>query len=214
MNTRTNQAKGRAARMRHEQLRIGVACAALALGACSATMEDGLLPTGALKLPEVSLPIPSGFGGPKGTSTEIYERTARGVLTCWLGANGPLKATHMFHAVAEPARMGGLSEIVLYERDGGEERKRGAQAALIRIEPVASSANVSFRNVRLPDDQADRFNTDVYRWAAGDEGCVPSGITEGWGAAAQSPQAQSPQTKSAQTKSAQTKPSDPATPKR
>lgn len=168
---------------RRWQARALSCVAAVTVSGCGASLEEGL-PTGTLQLPEVSLPIPVGFGGPKGSSTEVYERVARGVLTCWLGANGPLRQTHLFHAVAEPARMGGLSEIVLHERVGGEERKRGAQAARIRIEPLGGTANVSFRNMRLPDEQADRFNTDVYRWAAGDEGCVPSGITEGWAAAA------------------------------
>lgn len=177
-------------------LGAATACAAaLALGACGMNMQDGLLPTGALKLPVAALPIPTGFGGPKGSSTEVYERVARGVLTCWLGPHGPLKETHLFHAVSEPARMGGVSEILLSERDPSEVRKRGAQAARIRIEPVASTANVNFTNLRLPAEQADRFNTDVYRWAAGDEGCVPSGITAGWAAAAKptgAPQTQPP----------------------
>ena len=37
-----------------------------------------------------------------GTPTEIYTLVAGGALRCWFGADGPLKATHVFHAEAAP----------------------------------------------------------------------------------------------------------------
>ena len=52
-----------------------------------------------------------------GTPTEVYALVAGGALRCWLGADGPLKATHVFHAEAAPPAEGGAAEIVLHERD-------------------------------------------------------------------------------------------------
>ncbi len=38
--------------------------------------------------------------------TDVYTRIARGALTCWFGAAGPLKGTHIYHAEAAPASQG------------------------------------------------------------------------------------------------------------
>lgn len=168
----------------HQTVALATAMAVLLAG-CGASLETGNLTTGTLKLPDITLPIPAGFAGPKGTSTEIYERVARGALTCWLGASGPLKNTHVFHAVSQPARKGGLSQIVLSEKAENTKSKRGAQAARITIQPSGSTAAVSFENVRLRDTLADRFNADVHRWAADNEGCLDRGIKTGWDATAQ-----------------------------
>ncbi|MEO1206601.1 MAG: hypothetical protein AAFV45_09735 [Pseudomonadota bacterium] len=171
---------------RHMRLRAHLLVISLAasMAGCGATLDPsgslGGLATGTLQLPKIVMPIPSGFGGPVGSATDVYSRIARGVLTCWLGANGPLKSTHLFHAVSQPERLGGLSQIVLYQKAKGKERKRGARAATVTIEPFGSSATVSFENLRLDDRLAERFNANVHSWAADNEGCAPKGINEGW----------------------------------
>ncbi|MEL7047695.1 MAG: hypothetical protein AAFO75_01830 [Pseudomonadota bacterium] len=164
---------------KHARLLAGACCFVLA--GCGASLtETANLATSALPLP--TLAVPTVFGGPVGDASEVYARVARGVLTCWLGPNGPLKETHLFHAVSEPARNGGLSQIALYQRAKPNSRKRGAKAAIIRIEPYGSSANVSFENLRLSEIQADQFDSDIYNWAAANEGCEPAGIKTGWDA--------------------------------
>ena len=37
-----------------------------------------------------------------GTSTGVFAHVARGVLGCWFAADGPLKASHVYRAEAEP----------------------------------------------------------------------------------------------------------------
>lgn len=147
---------------------------AMSLSGCAASIEDIDLPTGALSIPDVSMSLPETFATPTGSPADIYARVARGVLKCWMGAEGPLKATHLFHAVSEPARKGGRSQIALYKRLEPTTRKRGAKAATITITPSGGSADVVFTNLRLADRFADGFNTDVHRWAAGKEECAPA----------------------------------------
>ncbi|MEO1544048.1 MAG: hypothetical protein AAFR75_08530 [Pseudomonadota bacterium] len=165
--------------MRHRLVMVAVLFGSGAAG-CAATLDPSSLTTGALQLPKLPMAIPQGFGSPVGSATDVYARVARGVLTCWLGPNGELKNTHLFHAVSQPERMGGLSQIAIYQRQKAKSRKRGAKAATITIEPFGGSANVSFENLRLDDKLADRFNANVHSWAAANEGCEPKGIKEGW----------------------------------
>src|SRR5262245_2800572 len=37
-----------------------------------------------------------------GTPTGVFTQVAHGALVCWFGAGGPLKATHVYRAEAEP----------------------------------------------------------------------------------------------------------------
>lgn len=117
-----------------------------------------------------------------GTSTEVYTRIARGVLTCWFGADGPLKANYIYHAEAEPASKGGRSEIKIMTRDREADDPRALRAYRIVIAPSESKTKVEIENARLPEPLAVRLKADVERWSRAQEGCGEAPVTAGWSA--------------------------------
>ncbi|MFN3869541.1 MAG: hypothetical protein ACK4MF_10800 [Hyphomicrobiaceae bacterium] len=115
-----------------------------------------------------------------GTPTEVYERIGRGAVRCWLGANGPLKGTHLYEASAESAHKGGRAEIAVRERDPGAANPRGVKAFQIRIEPVGEEkASVAVENLKLPEELARQMVRNVEAWGAGAEGCDAGGVVAG-----------------------------------
>ncbi|MDQ8700152.1 hypothetical protein [Hyphomicrobium sp. LHD-15] len=117
-----------------------------------------------------------------GTPTEVYTRIARGVLTCWFGAAGPLKAEYIYHADAEPASKGGNSEIKILTRDAEAADPRSVRAYRIAIAPSEGKTKVEIENVRLPEPLATRLKQDVERWSGDEEGCGKTPVTAGWAA--------------------------------
>ncbi len=118
-----------------------------------------------------------------GTSTEVYTRIARGVLTCWFGADGPLKSKYIYHAQADPVSRGGNSEIKIMTRDADAEDPRALRAYRIGISPSQENTRVEIENVRLPEDLALRLKADVERWSAAENGgCGENPVTAGWSA--------------------------------
>ena len=117
-----------------------------------------------------------------GTPTEVYTRIARGVLTCWFGANGPLKASYIYHADAEPASKGGGSEIKILTRDTAADDPRALRAYRIAIAPSQSNTRVEMENLRLPEPLAARLKLDVDRWSRDEAGCGEGPVTAGWNA--------------------------------
>lgn len=133
-----------------------------------------------------------------GTPTEVYTRVARGVLTCWFGAAGPLKAQYIYHASAEPASKGGSSEIKIMTRDADAEDPRALRAYRIAISPSHDKTKVELENVRLPEPLAARLKVDVERWSRDEPGCGEGPVTGGWGAepvAEAKPEKKAPQKK-------------------
>lgn len=117
-----------------------------------------------------------------GTPTEVYTRIARGVLTCWFGSSGPLKASYIYHADAEPASKGGTSEIKILTRDADADDPRALRAYRIVISPSQDKTKIEIENLRLPEALAARLKLDVERWAGDEEGCGEGPVTAGWGA--------------------------------
>lgn len=117
---------------------------------------------------------------PKGTATEVYTRIARGALTCWMGAHGKLKGTHLFQADARPRSEGGAAQIDIHERIERSPNVPGRKVFAVSIVPLGESAVVTSENLGLPQEKAERMRTDVDRWAAAEEGCAPEPITDGW----------------------------------
>src|SRR5258705_5229386 len=74
-----------------------------------------------------------------GSPTGIYALVARGALNCWLGAAGPLRASHVFAAEAAPPSQGGAAEIVLHERDPSFRDQRGPRALRVSFEQTQGS---------------------------------------------------------------------------
>jgi hypothetical protein len=133
-----------------------------------------------------------------GTPTEVYTRIARGVLTCWFGASGPLKAAFIYHADAQPASKGGSSEIKILTRDSDAEDPRALRAYRVLIAPSENKTRVEIENVRIPEPLAARLKQDVERWASDEAGCGEAPVTGGWTAE----QRKAPETKKTKEKKA------------
>ena len=137
------------------------------------------LSVAALPSPGALNPIPEHVVG---TPTEVYTRVARGALTCWFGASGPLKGTYIYHADAEPASKGGRSEIVIFVKDQQAGDQRSLRAFHVLISTVENKTKVEMENAKIPEPMAGRMKTDVARWAADEEGCGEAPVTAGWAA--------------------------------
>lgn len=107
-----------------------------------------------------------------GAPTEVYERIARGIMTCWFGTSGPLKADYVYHAEAEPAGKGGKAEIIIHERDRVSDNPKGLRAYRIAIMPDGETTTLLFENFKLPEPKANSMEADARRWGAGAFGCA------------------------------------------
>lgn len=158
----------------------GAGCAGLSLPALPSPEEIGRdekrEPPSGLQ----AMLIPS--GRVVGTPTEVYTRIARGVLTCWFGADGPLKSAYIYHAQADPASKGGNAQIRIMTRDHEASDPRALRAYLIAISPGEGVTKVEVENRRLPEPMAVRLKEDIDRWATGQDGCGEGPVTAGWSA--------------------------------
>ena len=174
---------------------------ALALVGCSGGGDLLKAPagfaTGTLdKIASTPLPaFPSADPDPVGPPTEIYRRIARGATVCWFGTHGPLKATHIFNAEAEPPSAGGRAEIVLHERDIGKPDPRGNRAFRVQITPIGETSKLEIENIRFPIDTGQAMIADVRRWARNDLGCGATALTKGWDANNRPPENPAPSPK-------------------
>jgi len=116
---------------------------------------------------------------PVGAPTEIYTRVARGILTCWFGANGPLKPGYIYNAEAEPPSKGGGSVISIHQRDRTAADPRSIRAWRLAVVPAPEGTTVEIENFRLPPEWAEPLGRDARRWAAGEEGCGDGPVTAG-----------------------------------
>jgi hypothetical protein len=179
-------------RRKHHPFILAALAMTAAVGGCSGTPT---LPTLGIPAPEEA---PRADGGvpsttaalqgallPEdlvaGTPTEIYTRVARGVLTCWFGAAGPLKAAYIYHAEAAPASKGGASEIKIMTRDTAVDDPRALRAYRIVFAPSDDKTRIELENVRIPEPLAARLKLDVKRWSRDEPGCE-SAVTAGWSA--------------------------------
>lgn len=136
----------------------------------------------------------------RGTPTEVYALVAGGVLRCWLGADGPLKATHVFHAEAAPPTEGGVAEIVLHERDPSLRDQRGARAFRVSFAGEAGSVRVGITTIRVAAPLSELMVSDVAVWANGGAGCQARALSP------PAPQAAAPAQTSAKAKGARSNP--------
>ncbi len=107
----------------------------------------------------------------QGTATEVYALVARGALRCWFGADGPLKATHIFNADAASPAQGGAAEIVVHERDAALRDPRGNRAFRVSFTGEVTGVRVGITPIKVPDALAQPMVRDVETWARGGEGC-------------------------------------------
>jgi hypothetical protein len=106
-----------------------------------------------------------------GTPTDVYALVGRGVLNCWFGAGGPLKASHVYQAEAEPPSKGGTAEIVIHERDTTLRDQRGTRAYRIAFASEAGGTRVAMTTLRFEGAAAQAMAKDVEDWAKGGAGC-------------------------------------------
>jgi len=107
-----------------------------------------------------------------GSPTEVYERIARGALTCWFGAVGPLKAEYVYHAEADPPAKGGKAQITIHERDRLSANPKGLRAYGIAIMPENGTTTLVFENLKMPEAMAKGMEADARRWGEGGLGCA------------------------------------------
>jgi hypothetical protein len=112
-----------------------------------------------------------------GTPTDIYARVASGALRCWFGANGPLKATHIFNAEAAPPSDGGVAEIVLHERDLVSRDQRGTRAFRIAFIGRSGNVEVGVTPLKIGPPMSELMVRDVETWAQGGSGCNARALT-------------------------------------
>lgn len=157
-----------------------LALATAALAACSG---GGNLTTATLpnlpEIPKIDLPKPP--PPVVGTSTEVYERIGRGAKACWFGADGPLKSTHAYEAIAEPPHRGGRAEITIRQLDTGSTNPRGVKAFRVVIEPSGEDeTTVATENLKIPEPIASRMKDSVAAWSIGKHGCNTESATDAW----------------------------------
>jgi hypothetical protein len=118
--------------------------------------------------------------------TEIYVRIARGANACWFGRDGPLKATHILFADAEPPDRGGGAEITIFERDPtvAPENQRARRALKVNIVHDGGRSRVETQPLKLSPDLAAQLPQDVQRWAGGDSTCATAPPVPAYGATA------------------------------
>lgn len=106
-----------------------------------------------------------------GTPTGVYALVARQALACWFGSDGPLKATHIFNASAEPPAKGGAAEVVIRERDATLRDQRGTRAYLVSFETASSGVRVVTSPLKVEPPVAQAMAKDVEAWSKGGAGC-------------------------------------------
>jgi|KBSSwiStaDraftv2_1062776.scaffolds.fasta_scaffold43677_5 hypothetical protein len=156
---------------------VGLALAALA-GGCSAngmpTLQSLLPPpietnSTAAAAAAPSAPTETSLSVP-GTPTNVFAQVAQGMLGCWFGS-GPLKASHVYRAEAEPPTKGGEAEIVIHERDLTLRDQRGTRAYKVMFAGEGSGVRVTIMPLKIEAKLAEAMARDVETWAK--EGVKP-----------------------------------------
>lgn len=120
-----------------------------------------------------SLGAPVDLARANGSPTEVYTRIAHGAVTCWFGATGTLKGTHLFYADAEPQDKGGTAEIAIHEREAALPKPWGRKVFRIALAPTPDERTaISVENIKLPDPLVAQMKADVFAWASEKQSCT------------------------------------------
>lgn len=142
------------------------------LCACSGGISPtalGMLP--APKLPEMPKIAFEAEDPVVGSPIDVYSNVARGALTCWFGAKGPLKGQFIYHGEAEPPSKGARADIVIHAIDPSAPSPRGLRAFRVTIKADGDRTVLAAENLKMPEPLAQQMKDDVRRWAAGESGC-------------------------------------------
>lgn len=146
-----------------------VAC--LWLVGCAAQTVTSALPA-AVALPKMTIDdTPGEPNRVAGSPTEVYSQIARGANSCWFAATGQLKATHIFHADAEPSSRGGAVEIAVHVRDDQNGKSWGMRVFRVSLTPAGEQTAIDVQNYKIPEETAALMRADVFHWAAGGTSC-------------------------------------------
>lgn len=165
--------------MRH--WRTALVCSSLLAIAGGCSSQQSLLPQPGTNPPAIetgTAAVQLSDHGPadasfvvSGEPTEIYAVVARGALGCWMGADGPLKRSHIFQAEAAPPVRGGAAEISLHERDANLPDQRGVRAFRVSLSQTAGGTRVVVAAPKIQADFAQAMIRDVQAWAGHGQGC-------------------------------------------
>jgi hypothetical protein len=145
-------------------------------GGCTSLPELAQLPKiPAAALTNISLPSidptagePSRVSGPP---SEIYRLVASGSARCWFAPRSPLKATHIFHADAEPPAKGGAVEVAVLVRDTAAPKPWGPRAFRALLTADGGYTSIEVQNLSMTADVAAQMRADVFHWAQGGQNC-------------------------------------------
>lgn len=157
-----------------------IATTGIALAACSGSLSPTALGMmHAPKLPE--LPKLTFEDDPVvGSPIDVYSAIARGAMTCWFGAGGPLKGRYIYHGDAKPPSAGGQADIVIHAIDTTSPSPRGLRTFHISIKADGDKTLLAVENLKMPEVFAKQMTDDVHRWAAGETGCGEAEAQAGW----------------------------------
>lgn len=154
---------------------IAISAWVVLLGACSATGVAPLSPVpGSVEPGSLAVPPTAHQTSvvASGSPAEVYTQLARGIMACWLGASGPLRQSHIFHADVQPPSVGGgAAEILLQERDTTLRDQKGVRAFRILISSDPGGSLVAAAALKMETQHATAMLKDVAVWAKGGSGC-------------------------------------------
>ena len=147
----------------------------LAIAATVAACSGGpALQTGALPV----LPLSGHSSTIAAPPVDVYQRIATQSALCWFGPSGPLRHSHIFHAIAAAPADGGMVRISLHKRAPSNQKPWGAKAYEIALDGKQSTS-LTFRNISVPLAQETVLKSAVLAWANGKTDCPPPPQFEG-----------------------------------
>ena len=155
---------------------LAVALAACALLAGCASVAEA--PAGVVSTP---VAFPSFGHVTAGKPVDLYVKVARLGKACWFAPPAPLQVGYVFTADVAPESKGGMASIVIFEHNAGmihgANAERGLKAWEATLSPYGEATSITVANARIPEAFAERMQSDIDRWAAGETSC---GSTAPW----------------------------------
>jgi len=102
---------------------------------------------------------------------EVYQRIASRAAKCWFGPDGPLRQSHIFHAVVQAPADGRTVEIAILKRTDKPKSPWGPKVYQIDLTGTTST-DVSFQNFGLDLKTRAGIQKDALAWANGHPACT------------------------------------------
>jgi hypothetical protein len=111
-----------------------------------------------------------------GSPADVYVLVARGAMSCWFGATGPLRRSHVFMAEVDPPAKGGAALVTLHEKDVSLPDQRGVRAFQVAMRTAPAGTEVTVATPKISPEIAEAMKQDVQLWARGKTSCELSTI--------------------------------------